>query len=117
LFADRGWFCWVVDNGIVGEVLIALKHDELKEMGIVSAGHRLTILKSVYATKVKQGIEPDPDDYIPLCMSPNQLRRVKHFGSALLTFIRFFDSRGPKHERKCDTRGFRAPTSVDPISR
>lgn len=53
----------------MGEALIALKHDELKEMGIASVGHRLTILKSVYETKVKQDVPLDPDHYIPLCMS------------------------------------------------
>lgn len=55
-----------VENDIVGEALIALKHDELKEMGITSVGHRLTILKSVYEIKVKQDIPIDPDHYIPL---------------------------------------------------
>ncbi|PWY69128.1 MAPKKK cascade protein kinase regulator Ste50 [Aspergillus heteromorphus CBS 117.55] len=54
------------ENEIVGEALIALKHDELKEMGIVSVGHRLTILKSVYEIKVKQDIPVDADHYIPL---------------------------------------------------
>lgn len=54
------------ENDIVGEALIALKHDELKEMGISSAGHRLTILKSVYETKVRQLIPLDPDHYVPL---------------------------------------------------
>ncbi|EED22850.1 MAPKKK cascade protein kinase regulator Ste50 [Talaromyces stipitatus ATCC 10500] len=53
-----------IENEIVGEALIALKHEELKEMGISSAGHRLTILKSVYETKVKQGVAIDPDHYI-----------------------------------------------------
>ena len=38
-------------------------------MGIASVGHRLTILKSVYETKVKQDIPLDADHYIPLCMS------------------------------------------------
>ena len=55
-------------NEIVGEALVALKHDELKEMGIASVGHRLTILKSVYETKVSQDIPLDPDHYLPLCM-------------------------------------------------
>ncbi|KAL2011342.1 hypothetical protein VTN00DRAFT_4060 [Thermoascus crustaceus] len=55
-----------IENEIVGEALIALKHDELKEMGINSVGHRLTILKSVYETKVKQDIPLDSDHYIPL---------------------------------------------------
>ncbi|KAL3473958.1 hypothetical protein BJX99DRAFT_186981 [Aspergillus californicus] len=56
----------VIENGIVGEALIALRHDELKEMGIASVGHRLTILKSVYETKVRQDIPLDADHYIPL---------------------------------------------------
>jgi hypothetical protein len=56
------------ENEVVGEALIALKHDELKEMGINSVGHRLTILKAVYETKVKQDIPMDSDSYIPLCM-------------------------------------------------
>lgn len=51
----------------MGEALIALKHDELKEMGIVSVGHRLTILKGVYDVKIKQDIPIDSDHYIPLC--------------------------------------------------
>lgn len=60
-----------VENGIVGDALIALRHDELKEMGIASVGHRLTILKSVYETKVKHDIPLDADHYIPLCMFPH----------------------------------------------
>lgn len=56
------------DNEIVGEALVALRHEELKEMGIASVGHRLTILKSVYDVKVNQDIPIEPDHYIPLCM-------------------------------------------------
>ncbi|KAI9698787.1 MAG: Adaptor for signal transduction [Candelina mexicana] len=55
-----------LDNEIVGEALIALKHEELKEMGITSVGHRLTILKSVYDVKVKQDIPLESDHYVPL---------------------------------------------------
>jgi hypothetical protein len=58
-----------VENEIVGEALVALKHDELKEMGIASVGHRLTILKSVYEIKVNQGIPVESDHYIPQCES------------------------------------------------
>ena len=54
----------------MGEALIALKHDELKEMGINSVGHRLTILKSVYEIKARQQVPLDVDHYIPLCMDP-----------------------------------------------
>jgi hypothetical protein len=46
---------------------VALKHDELKEMGIASVGHRLTILKRVYEIKVNQDIPLESDHYIPHC--------------------------------------------------
>jgi hypothetical protein len=59
-----------IDNSIVGEALVALRHEELKEMGIVSAGHRLTVLKSIYDVKVKQDITIEPEHYVPLCLSP-----------------------------------------------
>ena len=55
----------VAEHGIEGEALVALKHDELKEMGIASVGHRLTILKNVYDMKVNQDIPIEPDDYVP----------------------------------------------------
>ena len=59
------------ENEVVGAALIALKHDELKEMGITSVGHRLTLLKSVYETKIKQDIPIDGDHYVPLCRISN----------------------------------------------
>jgi hypothetical protein len=52
---------------ISGDVLTALQHAELKEMGVNSVGHRLTILKAVYEIKVKQNVPMEPDDYVPLC--------------------------------------------------
>lgn len=57
----------VAENEIVGQALVALRHEELKEMGVASVGHRLTILKGVYDVKVKQDIPMDADHYIPLC--------------------------------------------------
>lgn len=54
-----------IENEIVGEALIALKQEELKEMNIISMGHRLTILKSVYDIKVRQEIPIEADHYIP----------------------------------------------------
>jgi hypothetical protein len=48
-------------------VLIALQHAELKELGVGSVGHRLTILKAVYETKIKQSVPIEADDYVPLC--------------------------------------------------
>ncbi|KAI9840392.1 MAG: Adaptor for signal transduction [Sclerophora amabilis] len=55
-----------LENEVVGEALIALRHDELKELGMASAGHRLTLLKKVYDVKVKQDIPIDPEHYVPL---------------------------------------------------
>jgi hypothetical protein len=55
------------DNEIVGEALVALQHDDLKQMGVTSVGHRLTILKNVYDIKVKQDIPIESDHYVPLC--------------------------------------------------
>jgi protein STE50 len=56
-----------IENEIVGEALVALQHDDLKQMGVTSVGHRLTILKSVYDIKVKQDIPIESDHYVPLC--------------------------------------------------
>lgn len=58
-----------VDEGITGDVLAALQHAELKELGVGSVGHRLTILKAVYEIKIRQNVPMDPDDYVPLCES------------------------------------------------
>ena len=56
------------DNEIVGEALVALRHEELKEMGMMSMGHRLTVLKSVYDIKIRQGVTIEPEHYVPPCM-------------------------------------------------
>ena len=58
------------ENYIVGEALVALQHDDLKQMKITSVGHRLTILKSVYDIKIKQDIPIESDHYVPLCEYP-----------------------------------------------
>ncbi|CAD6444024.1 f383b0e4-d9b5-40ca-9f51-3802e1c0a5e3 [Sclerotinia trifoliorum] len=55
-----------LDNGITGDVLVALHHNDLKDMGITSVGHRLTILKNVYDIKIKQDVPVEGDHYVPL---------------------------------------------------
>ena len=55
-----------VEEGVNGEALIALGHDELRELGIASVGHRLTILKAVYEQKMRAGVKIEEGDYIPL---------------------------------------------------
>ena len=54
---------------MTGDSLIYMQHDELKDMGVKSLGHRLTILKDVYEIKVRQNIPLDEDSYVPLCKS------------------------------------------------
>ncbi|KAL3423061.1 protein kinase regulator ste50 [Phlyctema vagabunda] len=54
-----------LENEIVGEALVALQHDDLKQMGVTSVGHRLTILKNVYDIKIKQDIPIERLDYVP----------------------------------------------------
>ena len=60
------------ENEITGEALIALLHDDLKDVGILSVGHRLTVLKAVYELKIKQDVPIDSDHYVPQsrCNSP-----------------------------------------------
>jgi hypothetical protein len=57
------------EEGVNGEALIALHHDELRELGVNSIGHRLTILKAVYEQKRRSGVRIEEDDYVPLCKS------------------------------------------------
>ncbi|KAK0722575.1 hypothetical protein B0T26DRAFT_739783 [Lasiosphaeria miniovina] len=78
-YADR-----FIENDIVGEALVALQHDDLKQMGITSVGHRLTILKSVYDVKKAQDVPIESDHYTPLtaeteAQSANAtLKDIKH---------------------------------------
>nr|OQO19117.1 hypothetical protein B0A51_14637 [Rachicladosporium sp. CCFEE 5018] len=53
------------EEGISGEAVILLNHDDLKELGIASAGHRLTVLKAVYEQKLRSGIRIEEGDYVP----------------------------------------------------
>ena len=45
---------------------MALLHEDLKQMGVGSVGHRLTILKSVYDVKKAQDVPIENDHYMPL---------------------------------------------------
>lgn len=56
------------EEGIDGEALIHLEHDELRDIGIKSVGHRLTILKNIYHLKVAHGVTIEPEHYVPVCM-------------------------------------------------
>jgi hypothetical protein len=55
------------EHGITGDILQALDSESLKEIGIVSVGQRLAILKAVYTLKVRDGIPVEADHYVPPC--------------------------------------------------
>jgi hypothetical protein len=55
-----------VEEGVSGEVLVSIGHEELRELGVASAGHRLTILKAVYEHKTRSGVRLEEGDYAPL---------------------------------------------------
>ena len=54
-----------VDEKVDGLALISLQHDDLKELKIMSVGHRLTILKAVYESKRRSGVKIEDGDYVP----------------------------------------------------
>lgn len=45
--------------------MVALVHEDLKQMGVRSVGHRLLILNSIYDVKIGQDITIEPDQYKP----------------------------------------------------
>lgn len=61
-----------LEENVDGDALIALQHAELKEMGINSVGHRLTVLKGVYEVKTKHNVPIEPDHYVPLSAETTQ---------------------------------------------
>jgi hypothetical protein len=54
------------EEAVSGQALVSLGHDELKELGVNSIGHRLTILKAVYEQKLRSGVKIEEGDYVPL---------------------------------------------------
>lgn len=60
------------ENDIVGEALIQLDPETLKDIGVLSVGHRLSILKAIYELKIKWGIEVEADDWKPISQQQQQ---------------------------------------------
>jgi len=57
-----------------------MNHADLKDVGIGSVGHRLSILKGVYDIKIKQHLTIESDHYVPLCepyFLPNKMEDVE----------------------------------------
>ena len=60
---------FVSEHNISGDVLCMLSPEELKDIGVVTIGQRLAILKAVYQLKLAHNIPIDADHYVPPCMS------------------------------------------------
>ncbi|RHZ64224.1 hypothetical protein Glove_326g179 [Diversispora epigaea] len=60
-----GYESQIKEQGISGEILVHLDHDALKELGVRSVGHRITILKAIYNLKIQHNVPVEVDEYIP----------------------------------------------------
>lgn len=83
------------DEGINGEALRSLHHDELRELGVASVGHRLTILKAVYEQKLRSGVKVEEGDYVPLSAEgeKGELNATQDDISRIIDSIRLRDQR------------------------
>ena len=55
------------ENEITGDILVHLDHEALKDIGVESVGHRLTILRNVYDIKVADDVPIEPEHFVPAC--------------------------------------------------
>ncbi|KAG0146431.1 hypothetical protein CROQUDRAFT_15868, partial [Cronartium quercuum f. sp. fusiforme G11] len=53
------------EHAITGDVLIHLDNELLKDLGVLSVGKRLTILKAIYKLKLKEDIPIDDGHWVP----------------------------------------------------
>ncbi|KAI8922566.1 hypothetical protein DFJ77DRAFT_506344 [Powellomyces hirtus] len=51
-------------NDVTGEVLLRADHYLLKELGVVSVGHRIHMLRAIYTLKINLGIPFEDGDYV-----------------------------------------------------
>ncbi|KAI5807028.1 hypothetical protein EDC01DRAFT_10710 [Geopyxis carbonaria] len=83
-----------LEDNIDGYVLMHIGHEELRDLGISSVGHRLSILKNVYHIKIAHNIEFDSDDYIPVSADMDDSKTAtQHDIQRLITIIRQRDQR------------------------
>ncbi|KAG8854465.1 Adaptor for signal transduction [Tulasnella sp. 330] len=104
----------ITEHGISGDVLIHLDFDNLRDIGITSAGHRLDILRAIYKLKLDNGIPIEADHYVPLSeadedvvtentplgriiqMITNQNQRMQNLEQALMALEdHIFNNRAP----------------------
>lgn len=82
------------ENNISGDILIHLNHESLKEIGIMSTGHRLSFLKAIYRIKIDQNIPIEPEHFIPVSLEMEKLseygkpeiRKTEELTQAILSY-------------------------------
>lgn len=62
--------------------MIHCNHDELRDLGIISVGHRISILKAVYTVKVAHDVPIEADHYVPVCTYAARMFDTAQVGSA-----------------------------------
>lgn len=55
------------EHHITGDILVQLNMESLKEVGVATVGQRIMILKAVYEVKLAQGVDIEPEHYVPPC--------------------------------------------------
>ncbi|RKP25461.1 hypothetical protein SYNPS1DRAFT_28815 [Syncephalis pseudoplumigaleata] len=52
-------------EGVSGDVLVHLDHETLRDLNVISVGHRLGILKAIYRLKMEHNISIEAGDFVP----------------------------------------------------
>lgn len=53
------------ENDIDGEALVLLDDASLRDLGVTSIGHRMTLLSEIFQLKQTHGIQIEPGDWVP----------------------------------------------------
>lgn len=56
------------ENDIDGEALVLLDDDALRDLGVASIGHRVTLLEEIYRLKEAHGVPLEPGYWVPQSM-------------------------------------------------
>ncbi|CAG8823877.1 30915_t:CDS:2, partial [Gigaspora margarita] len=55
----------IKEQDINGEILVLLDHEALKDLGVRSVGHRVSILKAIYNLKIQHNVPIELGQYVP----------------------------------------------------
>ena len=57
-------------NRIDGEALVLMDEAALKDIGVASIGHRVSLLDAIYQMKIAHNIPFEPGDWVPQELEP-----------------------------------------------